>query len=73
MISDQIRHHVPADCEDKTLRIQELMGIVKAIVTKRLPDNFNLTIKVRSRMFKRLELHPVVEETVIEHKNVPIR
>ncbi len=54
-------------------RIKSLIGIVRALYGKRLPDDFNVTIRVRNRMFKRMEVHDVrTEATIIEH-NVDVK
>ena len=54
-------------------RIKSLIGIVRVLYGKRLPDDFNVTIRVRGRMFKRMEVHDVRTEATIIQQNVDVK
>jgi hypothetical protein len=59
--------------DDKVDRIKSLIGIVRCLYAKRLPDDFNVTIKIRNRLFKRMEIQGVHDEQTIVETNVTVR
>ena len=59
--------------DERISRIRSLMGIVRCLYGKHLPDDFNVTIKVRKRMFKRLEIQGVHNEQTIVETNVLVK
>ena len=61
------------EIDERTARIQSLMGIVRVLYQKTFPTSANITIKIRDRMFLRMEVVPLIDETVIEQRNIATR
>lgn len=61
------------EMDERTARIQSLMGLIRVLYQKKFPDSANITIKIRGRMFLRMEVVPVIDEKVIEQRNITIR
>ena len=50
---------------EKIETIRSLVGLVKRLYQKDLPDDFNVLITVRSRSFKRMEVLSLANETTV--------
>ena len=59
--------------EEKIDSIRSLIGFVRRLYGKRLPDNFNVTIKVRNRLFQRMEVDELQDTTTLVEKDVFIK
>lgn len=53
--------------------VRTLLGLVKKLYGRDLPDDFDVKIKVRGRFFRRMDIQNVGEEKSIIERNVLIR
>ena len=59
--------------EEKIDAIRSLLGFVKRLNGRRLPDDFNVTIKVRRRTLERMEIEVVPMATTFIEEGVVIK
>jgi hypothetical protein len=59
--------------DEKIETVRHLLGLVKRLNDRELPDDFNVTIKVRHRRFKRLDIQPIGLETTIIEDHISVK
>ena len=60
----------PAETIDS---IRSLIGFVRRLYGKSLPDDFNVTIKVRHRYFQRMDVEELHDSKTLVEKGVFIK
>ncbi|GEM_PF-3255715 len=59
--------------EEKTDTIRNVMGLVKRLIARDLPNNFNVSINVRGRVVKKFEVQQVIDEVAVCETQVHVR
>jgi len=59
--------------EEKVGTIKDVIGLVKRLLMRELPDDFNVSIKVRNRIVKRFDVQQVSDEVAVCETQVHVR